>query len=168
MKSRKACEMYTKKFLNQKQNVIIDRCNFDREQRKTWIEIAQHYKVPIDCIVLTADQTECGNRILVRENHPTGVSGNEGIHVLRRFVKNYHPPTLDGGEGFSRILYLNPSPDPVCTTERINEIFTLLEACPLLIPEYVPTHYEKPKITIDSDGWATIPKRNNNSSDNKQ
>lgn len=56
MKSRKACEMYTRKFLDKKQSVIVDRCNFDCEQRKTWIELAQHYKVPVDCIVLTANQ----------------------------------------------------------------------------------------------------------------
>lgn len=56
MKSRKACEMYARKFLDKKQSVIVDRCNFDRDQRKTWIELAQHYKVPVDCIVLTANR----------------------------------------------------------------------------------------------------------------
>lgn len=59
MKSRKACELYTKQYLDKKQSVIVDRCNFDREQRKTWIDLAQHYKVPIDCIVLTANQKVC-------------------------------------------------------------------------------------------------------------
>jgi predicted kinase len=48
--------MYTRKFLDKKQSVIVDRCNFDRDQRRTWIELAQYYKVPVDCIVLTANQ----------------------------------------------------------------------------------------------------------------
>lgn len=162
MKSRKACEMYTKKFLDQRQNVIVDRCNFDRSQRKTWIDIAQHYKVPIDCIVLTANQQDCSDRILTREQHPTGVHGNNGVHILRRFVRDYHPPTLDFNEGFSRILYLDPSPDTVCTVERIDEIFALLEQCPVLLPSEEPcstshARYEKPQITVDSDGWSTIP-----------
>ncbi|KAL7309957.1 hypothetical protein PS15m_010772 [Mucor circinelloides] len=162
MKSRKACEMYTKKFLDQRQNVVVDRCNFDRSQRKTWIDIAQHYKVPIDCIVLTANQQDCSDRILTREQHPTGVHGNNGVHILRRFVRDYHPPTLDFNEGFSRILYLDPSPDTVCTVERIDEIFALLEQCPELLPSEEPcstshARYEKPQITVDSDGWSTIP-----------
>jgi predicted kinase len=56
MRSRKACEMNTKKFLTKHQNVIVDRCNFDRDQRRTWIDLANHYQIPVDCIVLTADQ----------------------------------------------------------------------------------------------------------------
>ncbi|KAI8979124.1 hypothetical protein BDF20DRAFT_809061, partial [Mycotypha africana] len=124
--------MYAKKFLDERQSVIIDRCNFDRDQRRTWIELARHYKIPVDCIVLTADQKECGDRIVIRENHPTGVVGREGLHILRKFVRNYRPPRLDGNEGFSRILYLPPSPSSICTAERVDEIFALLEQCPLL------------------------------------
>lgn len=48
--------MYTRKYLDQRHSVIVDRCNFDRDQRRTWIDLANHYKVPIDCIVLTANQ----------------------------------------------------------------------------------------------------------------
>ncbi|KAI8061876.1 AAA domain-containing protein [Gilbertella persicaria] len=155
MKSRKACEMYTKQFLNKKYNVVVDRCNFDRAQRKTWIDIARHYNIPIDCIVLTADKQECGSRIQTRQDHPTGVTGQEGIVVLNRFVKNYHPPTPERAEGFSRILYLDPSPDPICTTERIDEIFERLEACPLLI-ERTAYRIEKPTTVVDSEGWLTI------------
>lgn len=157
MKSRKACEMYAKKFLDKKQSVIVDRCNFDREQRKTWIDLAQYYKVPIDCIILTTDHQLCGDRIKVRQDHPTGVSGYNGIHILRRFVKNYHLPTLENPEGFSRILYLDPSPNQECTEERINEIFSLLGASPLLIEQHVNNNPPKQKITTDEEGWSTIP-----------
>lgn len=56
MKTRKSCEMYVKKFLDNRQSVVVDRCNFDRAQRSTWIEIAQYYKIPIDCVVLTTTE----------------------------------------------------------------------------------------------------------------
>jgi hypothetical protein len=67
---------------------------------------------------------------------------------------------LDGGdEGFSRVLYLNPSPDTECTEERIDEIFSLLDACPLLLTEKDHIPFEKLKITVDEDGWSTIPSK---------
>ncbi|CEP20175.1 hypothetical protein [Parasitella parasitica] len=158
MKTRKVCEMRTKEYLDKKLSVIVDRCNFDRSQRQTWIDIAQHYKVPIDCIVLTASEADCGNRIRERQNHPTDVQGERGVGILSRFVKGYRPPLSDSNEGFSRILYLDPSPETTCSKERIDEIFKLLEECPLLLPsESTRTHFEKSKITTDSDGWSTIP-----------
>lgn len=160
MRSRKACEMYTKKFLDKRQSVIVDRCNFDREQRKTWIDLAAHYKIPVDCIVLTTDQQTCGDRIKSRQEHPTGVAGNRGVGILRKFVNTYHPPTAESPEGFSRILYLDPSPNQECTDERIDEILSLLEASPLLIEEHVNNHPPKQKITTDEEGWSTIPTKN--------
>ncbi|KAI8368410.1 AAA domain-containing protein [Choanephora cucurbitarum] len=156
MKSRKACEKYTREFLNKRYSVIVDRCNFDRDQRKTWVDIAQEYKLPIDCIVMTADKQECRNRIEVRTEHPTGVVGREGVSVLNRFVRNYHPPTPESGEGFSRILYLDPSPNPVCTEERVSEVFELLSACPVLGEERVAHKLPKYKEVVDSEGWTTI------------
>lgn len=56
MGSRKACEMHAKRFLNKKLSIVIDRCNFDEKQRKTWIDLGQKYNVPVDCIVLTATE----------------------------------------------------------------------------------------------------------------
>ncbi|KAI9338637.1 AAA domain-containing protein [Pilaira anomala] len=160
MRSRKACEMYTRKFLDEKYSVVVDRCNFDREQRKTWIELAEHYKIPVDCIVLTTNQEECYQRIKARTEHPTGVIGKEGTYILKRFVKNYHPPQLDHPEGFERILFLDPSPTMECTDERIDEIFRLLDASPNLLrnQQNPPTERtpSKPKITVDEEGWSTV------------
>ncbi|KAG0734106.1 hypothetical protein G6F57_009693 [Rhizopus arrhizus] len=132
MGSRKACEMHTKRFLDKGLNVVIDRCNFDQQQRKTWIDIAYKYNVPIDCIVLTTAEQECAERIQSRVDHPTGVEGESGVNILKRFMKNYCPPTINNPEGLERILYLDPSPEPYCTPERIDSIFTLLNQCPLL------------------------------------
>ena len=56
MGSRKACEMHAKRFLDKKLSIVIDRCNFDEKQRKTWIDLGQKYNVPVDCIVLTTTE----------------------------------------------------------------------------------------------------------------
>lgn len=152
--------MYTRKFLDKKYSVVVDRCNFDREQRKTWIELAQYYKVPVDCIVLTTNQEECYQRIKARTEHPTGVIGKEGTYILKRFIKNYRPPRLDHPEGFERILFLDPSPTTECTDERIDEIFRLLDASPNLLRDLqnIPTERSpsKPKVTVDEEGWSTV------------
>lgn len=84
---------------------------------------------------------------------------------MKRFIRTYRPPRLDSNEGFSRVLYLDPSSSPECTEERIDEMFELLDQCPSLIPETnndKHIYYEKPKITTDNDGWSTIPTRQNN------
>ncbi|ORX42437.1 hypothetical protein DM01DRAFT_1341056 [Hesseltinella vesiculosa] len=125
--------MYTKKFLDLDFNVVVDRCNFDVDQRKTWVQIAGDYGVPVDCIVFTAGARECAQRIMTRKDHPTGVQGSEGQEILRRFVKNYSPPSADVNEGFRKILRVDPSPDPVCTDERISSVLQQLEDAPIVI-----------------------------------
>ena len=39
--SRKACERLAQRSLKQRRSVIIDRCNFDAQQRSTWLTIAR-------------------------------------------------------------------------------------------------------------------------------
>ncbi|KAI7857361.1 AAA domain-containing protein [Circinella umbellata] len=130
LRSRKNCEIHCRKYLREQYNVVIDRCNFDEQQRSTWIRIAREFQVPVDCIVLTADQQTCGGRILNREDHPTGVIGNEGIQILSRFVKNYYPPENPAAEGIEKVLYLDPSPETECTLERINSVLDALNRTP--------------------------------------
>lgn len=48
--------MHAKRFLDKKLSIVIDRCNFDEKQRKTWIDLGQKYNVPVDCIVLTTTE----------------------------------------------------------------------------------------------------------------
>ena len=62
-----------------------------------------------------------------RENHPTGVMGSEGVHILNRFVKNYEPPVNPVAEGIQKVLYLDPSPEPDCTEDRINLVLSTLD-----------------------------------------
>lgn len=39
-------------FCTQNENVIIDRCNFNKSQRRTWIEIAWKFDAHVDAIVM--------------------------------------------------------------------------------------------------------------------
>ncbi|CAO3641338.1 unnamed protein product [Cunninghamella blakesleeana] len=130
---RKACQMHMKKYLKNSYNVVVDCCNFDIDQRKTWIELGKEFQIPVDCIILTTTQEECTGRISQRENHPTDVAGPKGVGILKKFVKNYQPPTQDINEGFDKIIYVEPSEQPECTEERINTILKRLEQAPSLL-----------------------------------
>ncbi|KAL1931000.1 hypothetical protein VTP01DRAFT_10137 [Rhizomucor pusillus] len=125
--SRKRCEHECRKYLRQQLNVVIDRCNFDPQQRSTWIRIANEFQVPVDCIIFSADQKTCADRILDRVEHPTGVGGEEGVHILRRFVSNYEPPSPQVFEGLDKVLYLDPSESPECPQERVETVLSALQ-----------------------------------------
>jgi predicted kinase len=50
--SRLDCEMQTRKYIKKGFDVIIDRCNFNKSQRKVWINLSRELNVYIDCIYL--------------------------------------------------------------------------------------------------------------------
>lgn len=63
---------------------------------------------------------------------------------------------------------MESSPDPICTIERIDQIFDLLEKCSLLIEQPIINYQPKPKVTVDEEGWSTIPVTSSLNDDNKQ
>ncbi|PVU97366.1 hypothetical protein BB561_000575 [Smittium simulii] len=76
--SRSQCEAAASKFLKEGKNVVIDRCNFDEDQRKIWIKIAE--------------AANC---------HPSGVEGKFGAEVVSRFDKIMTRPSTSEGFRFT-------------------------------------------------------------------
>ncbi|ORX89323.1 P-loop containing nucleoside triphosphate hydrolase protein [Basidiobolus meristosporus CBS 931.73] len=105
MGDRSTCERYTRRWLKEGRNAVIDRCNFDEKQRKTWIRIAFEFDLLPEVIFFTTPFQECENRVQAREEHPTGVVGEEGLEVLRRFQRMLTRPTLE--EGFYKALEID-------------------------------------------------------------
>ncbi|KAG9292839.1 hypothetical protein G9A89_016201 [Geosiphon pyriformis] len=122
--SRKLCEAKFRDQMRQNKNVIIDRCNFDEAQRKTWVQIAWNYNVPVDVIIMDTSYEECAARINVRQNHPTDVQGIEGIKILEKFKDWMKEPRIE--EGFERITKVKPQPNEIYTKEAIEKIFIQL------------------------------------------
>lgn len=91
----KACE----EALRKKQSVIIDRCNFNREQRKYFIDLALEYGVKsIKAIWLFVPEEECIARINIRKNHPTipeELSLEKKMEIVFKLNKLFEPPTMD-------------------------------------------------------------------------
>ncbi|KAF9438341.1 hypothetical protein BGZ76_008483 [Entomortierella beljakovae] len=127
---RMACEdlaISTLQGNNRTQSVVIDRCNFDQDQRKVWIDIAKKYEVSdIDVIIMDTEYYHCKKRIYSRTNHPTQVEGANGIDVLHKFLDMMTLPTHF--EGITRIMRLEPQPEPEYTEEAVKEIMQRLNS----------------------------------------
>ncbi|KAF9346924.1 hypothetical protein BGX26_001545 [Mortierella sp. AD094] len=126
---RAACEDLAMSALqadNRKQSVVIDRCNFDQDQRKVWVGIANRLNVPeIDVIIMDTEFYHCKKRILARTNHPTQVDGPNGADVLFKFLEMMTLPTYF--EGFSKIMRVEPQPDTEYSEEAVKDIMQRLE-----------------------------------------
>lgn len=115
--------------------IIIDRCNFDKAQRKHWIDLAkeqQRTKPELTtrcmCVVLpnADDESFCADRALAR--------GSDGVHkgdedwatIVSRMKRDYRPPSI--GEGFDAIFW--------CTGDDEKALIqTVLASAPsLLVP----------------------------------
>ncbi|KAL3787877.1 hypothetical protein HJC23_000419 [Cyclotella cryptica] len=94
--NRRDCEVLTRRILSQNRIPIIDRCNFNLEQRKYWIDIANEARVPCDCIVFSYDPKVCIRRCQQRINHETVTSRNASIVVRNISNMLQAPVPLDG------------------------------------------------------------------------
>ena len=51
--TRKKCETACRQALSKGKSVIIDRCNFDKQQREHWLKFGVQFGVPCECIVFS-------------------------------------------------------------------------------------------------------------------
>ena len=98
--SRKKVAESTITSLRSRRCVIIDRCNFDEKQRKTWIDLGHHYHVHLILSVVLPDYDNvavCSMRAFHRGNdgiHEDDVNWNMVCHMMKG---NFRLPTLKEG-----------------------------------------------------------------------
>lgn len=85
--------------------IIIDRMNFNVEQRMRYITPARSEGYVITIIELQSDWDTCVDRVYKRENHPTVENGNLELanRILKFYNKNYEQPTKDEYDNYSII-----------------------------------------------------------------
>lgn len=118
--NRRRCEEVTRAVLsnpNRKSQLmqcpVIDRCNFDPEQRAKFVAIAQEFNVPVDCIVFESESLisvdECIQRCETRRNHPT-VKPKEARGIVMGMAQQMKPPLATGNpEGIREVRFLRDS-----------------------------------------------------------
>mmetsp|Transcript_7784 Transcript_7784/g.11423 ORF Transcript_7784/g.11423 Transcript_7784/m.11423 type:complete len:215 (+) Transcript_7784:83-727(+) len=100
LKSRQRCEIACRKALRTGKTVIIDRCNFDRDQRDTFMSIAHEFNVMVDCVVFRYRKEACIVRCEERNHHET-IQPRDARSVVSRMDQMFRPPRRGGsGENF--------------------------------------------------------------------
>lgn len=87
--NRRACERSCQEALACGQRVVIDRCNHDSVQRSHWTRLAGSAVA----VWLDADLALCVQRVLDRASHPTLPPNQKSADIVRRFARDFVPPS---------------------------------------------------------------------------
>lgn len=94
LKSRQKCEQRCRQAIHQGKIPIIDRCNFDIDQRRYFLQIAHESNIPVDCIHFDYASKTCLNRCLNRGEHETITRKNAKM-VVSRMNSQLNPPNCE-------------------------------------------------------------------------
>lgn len=89
--SRRECEDLTRTILDQNKIPIIDRCNFNPDQRQHWVDIANEADVPCHCIIFSYSTEVCIRRCQQRKNHET-ITARNASTVVRKMAGMFESP----------------------------------------------------------------------------
>lgn len=87
-------------------DIVVDRMNFNIQQRMSFIEIAKLKDYHIKAIVKCESQATCIERMLVRTGHETIKNEKSARSALQTFMTKYEPPTKE--EGIDEIVRIYP------------------------------------------------------------
>ena len=102
--SRPKCDKRARRALDCGFSVVIDRCNFDQQQRKTWLALPADIKV---AVYFDVDYKDALENVFTREAHEGGVDRSSlSEPKLRAIVSTMHRNLIepDASEGFDRIM----------------------------------------------------------------
>jgi len=83
------------KCLSDGDSTVVDRVNFDREQRARYIGPARAKGYRVVCIWFNANQAVCLERLSIRKGHPSVSEDDDHKRILERFVSLMTFPTED-------------------------------------------------------------------------
>jgi predicted kinase len=89
--------------LSENKKVVVDRCNFDVRQRKSWLDLAaKHGVTNVQALMINTDADVCKDRVVSRGDHPTVAPVEASKAIVDSFNKLMVPPSHD--EGFSYLM----------------------------------------------------------------
>lgn len=106
--SRGACIKYARLNLKKGKNVVIDRCNFNAHQRKSWVDLAVECDVAdVSCFWLDIEASVALDRASKRTDHPTIKNPEGAKKAIENIDKQFTEPLQQ--EGFSKITRFSRS-----------------------------------------------------------
>ncbi len=120
--NRNDCVNAVKRNFQQGNNVIIDRTNISRQQRRYFIDLAKDVNATIYCIFLDIPAVECIERVKVRTGHETikNLPDEKIIEIVSRFNKELELPSYE--EGFQDIFFVKNTNDCALLPESIKRL----------------------------------------------
>ena len=85
--------------------VIIDRMNFNKDQRKRFIEPAREAGYVVTIFELKTNRAICHERVVARQDHPTIEPGNNELteKILNNYEAWYEAPTPDEYDNYNEV-----------------------------------------------------------------
>ena len=105
---RKISEQSLLKFIKESNITILDRVNYTKEDRKSWLDNTLLSSKQCLCVYLSTPKFVCIQRTKNRENHPTIKKGG-GERIINDIDSKFEIPTKD--EGFSDVINLEDEED---------------------------------------------------------
>jgi predicted phosphohydrolase/predicted kinase len=97
--SRPACVKVAEMALKKGENVVIDRCNFNEQQRKTWLDLANKFKVKnVRVVVLNIDASAAIERASARTDHPTIKDADTAHKAVTNIHSQFITPSQTEGK----------------------------------------------------------------------
>ena len=81
--------------IERKENVVVDRLNFNKEQRKRYIDQAKKYGYQTSIIVMHENKETCLKRCEERKQHPTITTKEHRESAVNMFFNKYERPSED-------------------------------------------------------------------------
>ncbi|XP_023760223.1 transcription factor bHLH140 [Lactuca sativa] len=116
--------------LKEGKNILIDRCNLDKEQRADFVNLKNSHQVDIHAIVLDLPAKLCISRCVNRTGHEGNLQGGRAAAVVNRMLQKKESPKIN--EGFTRITFCyneNDVQSAMDTYGSLSSINTLPSGC---------------------------------------
>lgn len=97
--SREVVNMFFNRAINEKMNIVLDRCNINKSQRRPFIRAAKNAGYKVRCNILTVSKDICIERVINRKDHQTikNLTVEKVKDIVYNFAKSYEEPSNEEG-----------------------------------------------------------------------
>eukprot|EP00811_Abedinium_folium_P026660 NODE_3950_length_1957_cov_6.338798.p1 GENE.NODE_3950_length_1957_cov_6.338798~~NODE_3950_length_1957_cov_6.338798.p1 ORF type:complete len:467 (-),score=126.85 NODE_3950_length_1957_cov_6.338798:23-1423(-) len=113
LRTKEACLKAASECLDRGVSVVIDRTNYDKDQRAMWVNLASSRRAACHCLAFDVPLDVCVRRVRERTSHEGKLAGGAASLVVRRLFSLMRPVSPE--EGFGRVRIVRTAED--CNAE---------------------------------------------------
>uniref|UniRef100_A0A7S0ZIR1 Uncharacterized protein n=1 Tax=Timspurckia oligopyrenoides TaxID=708627 RepID=A0A7S0ZIR1_9RHOD len=115
LKTRKKCEALFSEAYQNGRNIVVDRCNVTRDQRKPWLDKCKELDCSVGAIVMAVSIDTCVARMKSRTDHETIKPSSNLYAIAKNFASQMEVPSPEEGINFCRFIRTESDIDRVLT-----------------------------------------------------